>query len=71
MAIYGSSMKQILNTRSSTEAELAAVHDTLPQILWTRQSLSGQGFRDTDPVIYQDNQSVMLLEKQGRGSSAR
>jgi len=32
-----SSTKQKLNTRSSTEAELVGVNDTLPNILWTRQ----------------------------------
>jgi len=70
-AIYRSSTKQKLNTRSSTEAELVGVNDALPQVLWTRQFLGEQGFRDTDPVIYQDNQSAILLEKHGRGSSGK
>ena len=34
-------------------------------------SLNGQGFGDTDSVIYQDNQSKMLLEKHGRGFSGK
>jgi len=65
-AIYGSSTKQKLNTRSSTEAELVGVNDALPQVLWTRQFLIEQGFRNTVPVIFQDIQSTMLLEKHGR-----
>ena len=32
---YNASMKQKLNVKSSTEAELVAVDDTLPQMLWT------------------------------------
>jgi len=40
-AFYGSSTKQKLNTRSSTEAELVGVNDALPQVLWTRQFLNG------------------------------
>jgi len=70
-AIYGSSTKQKLNTRSSTEAELVGVIDALPQVLWTRQFLIEQGFKNTDPVIFQDNQSAMLLEKHGRLSSGK
>jgi len=36
-AVYGSTTKQKLNTRSSTEAELVGVNGALPQVLWTRQ----------------------------------
>jgi hypothetical protein len=33
---YGiSTTKQMLNTKSSTEAELAGVNDIMPQVLWT------------------------------------
>mmetsp|Transcript_43635 Transcript_43635/g.63996 ORF Transcript_43635/g.63996 Transcript_43635/m.63996 type:complete len:193 (+) Transcript_43635:143-721(+) len=38
-AIFSASRKQKLNTKSSTEAELAGVDDMLPQILWTRHFL--------------------------------
>ena len=70
-AVYGSYTKQKLNTRSSTEAKLVGVNDALPQVLWTRQFFHGQGNGDTDSVIYQDNQSAMLLEKHGKGSSGK
>ena len=69
-AIYGSSTKQKQNTRISTEAELVGVNNALLKLLWTRQFLSGQGFGDKDTVIYQDNQSVMLLEKYGGGKAS-
>jgi len=70
-AIYRLSTKQKSNTSTSTEAKLVCVNDALAQVLWTRQILGAQGFSDTDPVIYQENQSSMLLEIQGRGSSAK
>jgi hypothetical protein len=35
-AIYGTSTRQKLNTKSSTESELVGVNDVMPQVLWTR-----------------------------------
>lgn len=35
-AIYGTSTRQKINTKGSTEAELVGVNDILPQALWTR-----------------------------------
>jgi hypothetical protein len=40
-------------------------------ILWTRNFLQGQGFTVNDNVVHQDNQSAILLERNGRGSSGR
>jgi hypothetical protein len=61
-AVYSSSQKQKINTKSSTpEAELVGANDVLPQVLWTRYFLEGQGY-GTDNVLYQDNQSTMKLE---------
>ena len=68
-AIYESSTKQKLNTRSLTEAELVGVKDALMQVLWARKFLREQGFGDSNPVMYQESQSLMLLEKHGTGSS--
>ena len=34
-AVYAKSVKQKLNTWSSTESELVGVHDMLQQIMWT------------------------------------
>ena len=70
-AIYGSSTRQRINTKSSTESELVAVNDVMPQILWTRYFLESQGYKVHDSVLYQDNQSAMLLERNGRGSSSK
>ena len=70
-AIYASSRKQKLNTKSSTEAELVCVDDLLPQILWTRYFLRAQGFTIRDNILYQDNQSAMKLENNGRQLSGK
>ena len=70
-AIYSTSTRQKLNTRSSTEGELVAVHDVLPQIIWTRYFLEAQGIKVKDNVLFQDNKSAMLLETNGRGSSSK
>ena len=43
----------------------------MPMILWTRQFLEGQGYTITDNIVYQDNQSAMLLEKNGQQSSTK
>jgi hypothetical protein len=69
--VYAMSRRQKLNTRSSTEAELVGVNDAMSMILWTRRFLEGQGYTVTDNVLYQDNQSAMLLEKNGKMSSSK
>jgi len=70
-AIQSISKKQKVNTRSSTEAELVAVDDVLAQVIWTQNFLRAQGFEVTDNVVYQDNKSTMLLEKNGRASAGK
>jgi hypothetical protein len=70
-SIYSASKTQRLNTKSSTEAELVGVDDVSAQILWTRYFLEGQGYKVKDNTLYQDNQSAMLLEKNGRASSSK
>jgi hypothetical protein len=41
--IYGTSKRQKLNTKSSTETELVGVDDVMPQVLWTLYFLEAQG----------------------------
>jgi hypothetical protein len=69
--VYATSTRQKLNTRSSTEAELVGVNDVMPQVLWTRYFLEAQGYGVKDSVVYQDNQSAILLEKNGKASSSK
>lgn len=63
--IYGSSTRQKVVTRSSTEAELVGVYDAMPQVLWTKNFLEAQGYGTIETNIYQDNMSAILLEKNG------
>jgi hypothetical protein len=70
-SVYSTSKKQRINTKSSTEAELVGVDDSMPLVVWTRNFLMAQGFEISDNVVFQDNQSAMLLEKNGRASSGR
>ena len=69
--IDGSSKTQKINTTSSTEAEVVAVHENMPAILWTRYFLEAQGYPLKPSKIHQDNESSELLEKNGRGSSSK
>ena len=45
--------------------------DSMPTVMWVRHFLEAQGFQPSDNVVYQDNQSAILLEKNGRRSSGK
>jgi hypothetical protein len=40
-------------------------------VLWTRYFLEAQGYATSESVVYQDNQSAILLENNGRASSSK
>jgi hypothetical protein len=63
--IYGTSKRQKLNTKSSTEAELVGADDVMPQMLWTLYFLEAQGYKIDHNILYQDNKSSILLETNG------
>ena len=65
------STKQKLNAKSSTEAEIIGADDFMPAICWTRYFMMAQGYNVVDNVLYQDNKSAMLLEKNGKASSSK
>ena len=69
--IYSGSWKQRLVAQSSTESELVGVYDVLPQVLWMKQFLEEQGWVNSATVVYQDNTSSILLERNGRSSSTK
>ena len=70
-AVIATSTKQKINTKSSTEAELVGVDDVVGRILWTNYFLEAQGYASSDTIIYQDNKSAILLEKNGNLSSSK
>jgi hypothetical protein len=65
------SRKQKLNTRSSTEAELVGADDAINMILWTKLFLEEQGYAVQQNILFQDNKSAILLEKNGKRSSSK
>jgi hypothetical protein len=70
--VYSMSRKQKLNTRSSTKAELVGVNAAMSMILWTCLFLQAQGgYTVEDNILYQDNLSAMLLEKNRKMSSSK
>ena len=65
---YMQSSKQKLNIKNSTDAELVGIDYLLTQVIWTRYFLKEQGYIICHNDIYQDNQSAIRLEKNGRRS---
>jgi hypothetical protein len=70
-SIHNVPRKQKLNTTSSTEAEVVAAEDVMPQVIWTRYFLIEQGVEVSHNILYQDNQSAMLLERNRKASSSQ
>ena len=74
-SFYLTSTRQKLNPRSSTEAELLGIGDLMSMILWSRlwlqeqgYNLGEQGYNLGPSTIHQDNQTTMLMAKNGRRS---
>ena len=65
------SCKQKLNVKSSTKAELVGADDAMSYVMWTKYFLKEQGYEETTSIMYQDNQSAILLEKNGTKSSSK
>ena len=65
------STKQKLTGKSSTEAEIIAANDALLHIMWTKYFLAAQGYEARQTILYQDNTSAILLEKNGKESSSK
>jgi hypothetical protein len=66
-----SSTEQKLNTRSSTETEIVGADDFMPAICWTPYFMKAQGYGVKDNVLFQDNTSSILLEKNGKALSSK
>ena len=69
-ATTSSSSKHKIQGKTSMENKIIAVHDTPPQVLWTRNFINAQGYQVDQNKIRQDNISAQLLEKNGRFSSS-
>jgi hypothetical protein len=66
-----SSTKQKLNTRSSTETEIVGADEFMLEICWTLYFMKAQGYNVKDNILFQDNNSSIVLEKNGKASSRK
>ena len=63
--LYYASKVQSLVSRSSTEAELIAVYQSIPHALWAMEALTDWGYTQTQIVLYQDNISAIVASHDG------
>ena len=66
--IHTRSTKQKLNVKSSTEAELVGTSEYMPYNVWIRNFFGAQGYDIQDNILFQDNQSAIKMEVNGRRS---
>ena len=58
-----------MNTRSSTEAELVGADEAMSPMIWIALFMESQGYPIIKNILYQDNTSTILLEKNDRKSA--
>ena len=66
--IHEKSTIQKLNTKCSTESEVDGFSDYLPHNIQIKNFLQYQGYYIKNNVLYQDNQSAIRMEENGRNS---
>ena len=69
--IISESTKQKVNSRSSTESELIAVDDKIGKVMWVKIFLECQNYKINSNLIYQDNESTLKLERNGKESCGK
>jgi hypothetical protein len=65
------SMKQKVNTQSSTKSEMVGLDDGVSKILWSKLFIEEQGYPVKACIVYHDNTSSMKLEENGRDSCSK
>lgn len=70
-AIHARSVKQKINTKSSTESELVALSDEASRGLWCKHFLEEQEIRVPQVTQFQDNMSAMMLATKGMATAHR
>jgi hypothetical protein len=70
-AVYSTSTRQKINTKSSTETELVAAGEVLTQAIWFKNLIQEQLNIKNKITLLQDNMSAILLEKNGITSSGK
>ena len=66
--VHAKSSKQKLNVKSSTECEIVGVSEYTPFNIWLMMFMEAQGYTLKNNILFQDNQSSIRMEKNGRNS---
>ena len=66
--LHGKCSKKRLNVKSSTEAYVVGVSEYIPYNIWLLLFMGEPGYVVKDNVLCQDNQSTLLMLKNGRNS---
>jgi hypothetical protein len=53
------------------ELEIVGADNFMPAICWTQYFIEAQGYQVQDNVLFQDNKSAILFEKNGRALSSK
>ena len=54
--------------KSSTEAKLVGTSEYVPFNVWLKMFMEAQGYAVNKNVLFQDNQSMITMELNGRNS---
>ena len=66
--VYCKSIKQKLNTKSSSADKVVRVSDYLPYNIWICLFMVAQGYYIKKNILFQDNQSTINMEKNRKKS---
>ena len=66
--MHQKSSVQKLNVKSSTEAEIVGTSEYMPYNVWFNHFMEAQGYKIEDNILFQDNQSAIRMENNGRWS---
>jgi hypothetical protein len=53
------------------ESEIVGANDFMQAICWTQYFMEAQGYEVQDNILFQDNKSAILLEKNGKALSSK
>jgi hypothetical protein len=67
--VFCKSRKQKLVSRSSTESELIALNEGLPELMWAKQFMQNLGFKQNMITVFEDNKSSIMLAHKNSGAT--
>ena len=68
---WSESTKQKVDTQSSTEAEVTAIHDKISKIIWMKRFFEYKGLGVKMNILFQDNTSTIKMGNNGKNSTGR